>query len=307
MQSGKSPENSASSKKKTMNDQTESQKGVSKENTTKSSSIPRDVKGERSIKKAGSTSPSSKTPGATSAKTEEEHNRLSGGAMRRNSWSPASFVPAAYAERQSKMAPRYFFNTSIPQSYHQSYFRAMARDPEWIFAYWEINPDQIQKAKSSLGDDFESSKKIIRLIDVTVIQYDGTNSSSFTDVEVNDFATNWYLKVPQSDRSYLLEIGFLSPRGCFEVLIRSNVVQIPRAKPSTNTESEWNTVDTDELLRLSGLNRIQIGASESMVLQQLEKKAKYNSPLSMEQIGASENVLLQGASEQLSSDWFANR
>lgn len=315
MQSRKSPEKKASSKKKTI-----ARKSVSKAHSASSSTAKAKSKkgavrsdaapgspNESPLKKAGiSSSSAGKT--FTNIKNAEKTNETINSPAQPSTWSPAHFVPSAYAERQNRIAPRYFFNSSIPESYHQSYFRAMARDPEWAFAYWEINPDQIKKIKSSLGEElFEYSKRIIRLLDVTGISYDGSNSLSYTDIEINNFANNWYVKVPQPGKTYLMEIGFLSPQGAFEVIMRSNQIQVPKAEPGSPTAGQWGSMDTDELLHLSGVEQIRVGASENMTIQHIERKAKYSNPLSIEQIGASENVLFWGASDHVSSDWAVNR
>ncbi len=311
MQSGKSPEKSASKKKTATgrsvkgSGEKKALKSASDRSTAKKSSTLK----EEPLKKAGATETRSKVSSFSKTSVKQQKKKATVPSWETGSkWSTASFSPAAYEKRQSQMAPRYYFNDNLPQSYHESYFRAMARDPEWVFAYWEIDPKQIQDLKSRLGEEtFNSSKRVIRILDITDVSYDGTNALSSTDIEINGFANNWYLKVPQSGKAYLLEIGFLVPHGEFTVLMRSNPISVPAAEPSTQTSGEWGTVETDELLRLSGLGKIQIGASESIALQHLERKAKYSAPYSLEQIGASENVLFWGASEHVSSDSMVNR
>jgi hypothetical protein len=160
--------------------------------------------------------------------------------------------------------PKYFFHADIPDSYNDTYMRAMTRDPEWLFVYWEISEAFRNSLKSKMGDAaFESAKKLLRLCDVTDIDYNGTNAQHYVDIEINDYANNWYIHVPESGRAYVVEYGFLTSDGKFFLAVRSNVVNVPHFGLSPIQDEEWATASTDELIRMSadGLKR-PLGASE---------------------------------------------
>lgn len=160
--------------------------------------------------------------------------------------------------------PKYFFRADVPDSYNETYMRAMPRDPEWLFVYWEITGQTRDSLKSRMGEAaFASAKKLLRLCDVTGINYDGTNARSYVDIEINEFASNWYIRVPESARTYIVECGFLTPEGKFLLAVRSNVVKAPQSGPSSVRDKDWTAAATDELLRMSAGGHSQApGASE---------------------------------------------
>ena len=166
------------------------------------------------------------------------------------------------SEKSPIAGPKYFFHTDIPDVYNDTYMRALPRDPEWIFVYWEISESSRNGLKGKMGEAaYHSSKKLLRLYDVTGRNYDGSNAQSYTDIEINDYANNWYIRVPEPGKTYLVECGFLTSEGRFFHAVRSNAVNVPHFGLSAKRDGEW--AGTDELLRMSsaGLKR-GLGASE---------------------------------------------
>jgi hypothetical protein len=162
------------------------------------------------------------------------------------------------------VGPKYFFHTDIPDTYNETYMRAIPRDPEWIFVYWEISEPTMNDLKRKMGGtEFGIAKKLLRLCDVTEIIYNGSNAWRYTDIEINRIANNWYIKVPEPSRTYLVECGFLTSDGRFLLAVRSNVVKVPRLGLSPVLDQQWSTAASDELIRMSaaGIKR-GLGASE---------------------------------------------
>ncbi len=185
----------------------------------------------------------------------------------------AAYSPAK-VQKSHISGPRYFFNTDIPDSYNETYMRAMPRDPQWLFAYWEISESTRKELQAKMGESaFAAAKRILRLIDVTDMSYDGSNAQRYVDIEINEFANNWYAQVPESGRSYVLELGFLSTTGRFYCAARSNGISVPRMGVSPVQDEEWATVSTDELIRMSsdamgsgmGSSERRFAAAETLV------------------------------------------
>jgi hypothetical protein len=159
--------------------------------------------------------------------------------------------------------PKYFFKSEIPEGYNDTYLRALPRDPFWIFAYWEISPATFELMRRHVGDEYEKSKWILRLLDVTDIYFDGTNAWRIQNIDLAPGAVSWYLKVWEPNRTYMLQYGILTSDGRFFSAVNSNAVQMPPYGVSSNTDQEWMTANTNELIRLSGIKK-SIGASESI-------------------------------------------
>jgi hypothetical protein len=179
----------------------------------------------------------------------------------RNNPSPhisASFAPIA--------GPKYFFSTDIPGTYNETYMRALPRDPFWIFTYWEIMQGTLEDLKKRLGDKgFSHAGWILRISDITDIVYDGTNAWRSMDTAITPHANNWYVKVWEPGRTYLIQCGLLANNGAFTEAVRSNPIIMPRAGVSAVTDQEWSAAASDDLNGISTryLKR-SIGASEHM-------------------------------------------
>jgi hypothetical protein len=129
---------------------------------------------------------------------------------------------------------------------------AVARDPEWIYTYWETARGELDAIQRQIGERaFTSAKRVLRLLDVTDIDYDGANAWSSIDIEIAPFADSWFIKVPQPGRSYLIEHGLLTVEGEWVAIKRSESVMVPHEGVSQVIDDQWSTVESEELIRAS--------------------------------------------------------
>jgi len=163
------------------------------------------------------------------------------------------------------MGPKYFFSTEIPDKYHETYLRALPRDPVWLFAYWELSGETVELLRRHVGEEvFNKSKWVLRVLDVTDIVYNGSNGWRQIDIALAPYANTWYVKVWEPDRSYMLQVGIVTPDNRFFSAVNSNAAQMPRNTVSSVLDEEWTTASTDELIRLSGFpTGKMLGASQN--------------------------------------------
>jgi hypothetical protein len=142
----------------------------------------------------------------------------------------------------------------LPLSYEQDRIALLVRDPYWVHAYWDITRHTLARAQEALGERWPGAKSVLRVYDVTGMDFDGANANSHFDIEIAGGASNWYINVQVPNRAYCVEIGLLSAAGEFIVLARSNVVATPRDVPSDVTDAEWMIPDWEfeKIYALSG-------------------------------------------------------
>lgn len=119
-------------------------------------------------------------------------------------------------------------------------------NPYWLNAYWEISPTSVQRAEAALKQDWHGAKLIIRLFDVTSQDTTSTSETPVKDIELKGTGQNWYIDVSQPPRTYRADIGYVSRRGDFYVLARSNVVTPPKAgtgEVADGLEGSWDDND----------------------------------------------------------------
>jgi hypothetical protein len=151
--------------------------------------------------------------------------------------------------------PKFVVETEdLPVSYDEDRIALLVRDPYWVHVYWDITRQTLAGAQEALGERWPEAKSILRVYDVTGVDFDGTNANSHFDVEISGGASNWYINVQVPNRAYCVEIGLLSVTREFIVLARSNVAATPRDVPSEATDEEWMIPDWefDKIYALSG-------------------------------------------------------
>ena len=179
------------------------------------------------------------------------------------------------AERKAARPPRpavaATVTPEVPQAYGDDRIVLLVRDPYWVHVYWDISREALLRAKGVLKDEWYDAKSILRVHDITGVEFDGGNSNSYFDIPVEGGATNWYVNTRVPNRSYCVEIGLLSRSGRFVMLARSNRVTTPRDAPSDVIDEQWMIPDADfeRVYALSG--GFKIGASSLELKEMMEK------------------------------------
>ncbi len=156
----------------------------------------------------------------------------------------------------------------IPAGYGKTESFLLPKDPAWLFLFWEITVDTLDCIKSQYGEDtLRAARTVIRLHDVTDLPlFDGTNDVCHYDLPVIFEARSWYINAPQSGRSYVADLGYVTADGRFILVSRSNMTALPPGRISDVIDDKWMIVEGDfqKLLKLSGADYIGMGASERM-------------------------------------------
>ncbi|OAI54940.1 hypothetical protein AYO44_14005 [Planctomycetaceae bacterium SCGC AG-212-F19] len=143
----------------------------------------------------------------------------------------------------------------LPHGYGKDRIVVMVRDPYWLHAYWELTRTSIGRAEAALGQEWPGSKPILRLLDVSAQDTTSTSESTIRDIPIHGGCNNWYIDVGNPPKSFRVDIGYLSPRGRFYVIARSNVVSTPRANVSDVIDENWADIDAklaDRIYAMSG-------------------------------------------------------
>lgn len=130
----------------------------------------------------------------------------------------------------------------LPQKYDQTRLTIIPRDPHWLHAYWELSNQSVDEMRHRLGAAFDAAKYILRMHDVSKVQFNGKNANHSFDIEVAPHTNNWYLSLWCDNVSYCGEIGVQTPDGQFHSFAQSNVANTPRASYSDRSDLIWMDV-----------------------------------------------------------------
>ncbi|MGC8926374.1 MAG: DUF4912 domain-containing protein [Myxococcota bacterium] len=117
---------------------------------------------------------------------------------------------------------------TLPESYEVDTIFVVARDPEWIFCYWDLARDTIRHYLTQSVDN----KLYIKINDVTDIIYDGGNANRYLLYEIPYGTRNWYAFVDAPEKDFVVEIVVKSKYG-FLPILRSRTIRMPPASTST--------------------------------------------------------------------------
>lgn len=140
--------------------------------------------------------------------------------------SAAPVIPARDETSRPKAEGDDFY---LPSSYGQDTLWLLPRDPQSLFAYWEID--------WKMAFDEENPKP--RKVQLRVLNADG---SEHTSLEVEPMAGHCSVTVTDSDAEYRAEIGYSNDAGEFQVVGRSEAVSIPPAVAGAAAAVDFSTL-----------------------------------------------------------------
>lgn len=125
----------------------------------------------------------------------------------------------------------------LPQRYGTDRLVLMARDPQWVYAYWEITHEHYRRTMERHISEWGLSRPALRLYDVTP-----GIPHAHLDVVVGENAEDWYVHVNRPRHTLIAELGRLYPGG-FVPMLRSNPVTMPPRDYSMEIALEWSDLD----------------------------------------------------------------
>ena len=157
-----------------------------------------------------------------------------------------------------------FYPQELPAAYGETRITVMVRDPFWAYAYWEIEPQKLEQLKRSIGKDAQQAQMILRVYDITDIEFNGTNAHHYFDVEITVMANNWYIHLGAPHKTFCVDIGLKATTGKFYLLARSNIIKTPRAWMSEIMDEQWMSTqeEFEKVYALSGGYRVGAGSLE---------------------------------------------
>ncbi len=143
---------------------------------------------------------------------------------------------------------------SLPQRYGIDRLVLIARDPDWVYAYWEVTHERYRQMYERHLRDWGLSRPVLRIYDVTP----GRGRQKEMDVFISDHADNWYINISKPRHTLMAELGRLFPDNTFLRLVASNVVTLPADRFSDKISADWPPVGWPD--RYHGF-QAQIGTS----------------------------------------------
>ena len=125
--------------------------------------------------------------------------------------------------------------THLPASYGTGRLFLAARDPHWIYAYWDINaPVQFQHNARSVDRHL-----ILRM-------HEGDLSGKpVTEIHVHPESRHWFAHIERAGEQYVADLGYYQPGRKWRSLATSRAVRTPPDSISTEAKVEFATIPAE--------------------------------------------------------------
>jgi hypothetical protein len=201
----------------------------------------------------------------------------------------------------------------LPEAYGTGRLFLTARDPHWLYAYWDLSWQQMADCRSRAAD----GRLLLRV-------FEQNRAAPVQELTLHHDSRNWYIPVDKAATTYRAEMGYWRRDGHFHVIGRSRETTTPPEVVSPDATAKFVTVPIDVPFReLLGLVRGHARQGEALAeaLYQLQHEG-YRFPFKLglelgpwtaEQAAALERVLggdlfrrLQMGSFEI-SEWLRRR
>ena len=145
------------------------------------------------------------------------------------------------AKTSFKTAPAKAFieAAELPLHYDTTRLALIARDPHWMYAYWEITPQTLHAARDALGQGYKKATYILRVHDITNTAFRGSRGNRFFDVVIEPSRQSGYIELTADNATYCADLLLRSRSGKQFLVARSNNVTTPAAEVSRRLDQTW--------------------------------------------------------------------
>jgi hypothetical protein len=131
---------------------------------------------------------------------------------------------------RSDELPEYEDLGALPGSYHEDTLFLVARDPRWLFSYWDFDWSKFPPQMHRHG----AANFFLKIADV-----DGPEE---TMVEINPEARNWYVPVTRPGTTYVAELGYLDTEGAWQEIAVSAPATTPPDTLGNDADALFATI-----------------------------------------------------------------
>lgn len=175
-------------------------KDNSKKVTTKKSSTNKKSadKKDSSSKSKAKTTAKSATKKATTKKTTSRAKAKTSSIKKRS--ISGKKVKSFKLYDYNKFIPSTLEYYDLPYKYNKTVVKALAQNPNTLFVYWEVSDEDKTSFIKQYGERFFYITKPVLIV------HNLTDKYSY-ELDINDFANNWYIHVNDSKCQYVIELG----------------------------------------------------------------------------------------------------
>jgi hypothetical protein len=122
----------------------------------------------------------------------------------------------------------------LPDAYGTGNLFLTARDPHWLYVYWDLNWQQMADFRGQAAD----GRMLLRI-------FEKNHGDPFQVLTLGHDSRNWYIPVNKAATTYRAELGFWRHDGQFHVISHSRETTTPPDAVSPDTTARFATIPID--------------------------------------------------------------
>ena len=136
---------------------------------------------------------------------------------------------------------------------HKDRVILLVRDSYWLQASWEITQQSVQRAQSSMAEQWHTAVPTLRLMSVADVAKNRAETVE-RDITIHGGVDTWYIDVDEPPARFRVLVGYLAGNGDFHTICRSNIVETPRPGECERLDEHWRDIaeDYERIYSLSG-------------------------------------------------------
>jgi hypothetical protein len=142
-----------------------------------------------------------------------------------------------YALGPTVPAPASGVETSdeLPESYGTAKLWLAARDPHWLYAYWDLSSEQLRHYNQSSDD----GHLIVRVFEKEFV------GEPLLTQHVHPESRNWFVHVPRAGTKYVAQLGFFDRQERWQTIALSPATVTPPDSLSEDTSADFATLPSE--------------------------------------------------------------
>ena len=142
----------------------------------------------------------------------------------------------------------------LPEAYGTGRLFLVARDPHWLYAYWDLSWQQMADARGQAVD----GRLVLRV-------FEKNHAQPVQELTLQHDSRNWYIHVGKATTTYNAQLGYWQHGGGFHVIGQSRETTTPSAAVSPDTTARFVTIPLEFSFReLMNLIRGQVRDGERL-------------------------------------------
>jgi len=162
----------------------------------------------------------------------------------------------------------------LPESYGTQQLMLTAREPHWLFASWDLTPEQQQHYNRLSADGHLVLRTYVNSFE----------SQALPETHVHPESRSWFVHVGKGGTKYIAELGYTDQNGRWNRIASSRATVTPRDTLSEDTSVQFATIPMEvSFEKVLELITLSVGENVPLIeaIQQLRSEGHRNLPISL--------------------------